>query len=278
MSNVSETNIPQQSMNTVTGESFSQKVNNLSDQNFMRHISNVLLFLTKLVIVACIIAAIVYIVYYVYQQYFIQQSDIEVDYSDVDEDTEDKDNVDISDSHISEDEVDEVFNISSNTFTYPEAKGVCKAFNAKLATLTDVQNAHKKGANWCNYGWSEDQMALFPIQERFYDSLQRVSDDQRMICGRPGINGGYFADDQMRFGVNCYGVKPKQKDIDLLYWKLMKNKKDFYKNQEDEEEEEEEELTPEQRLERETQKKIEENKNSIIILPFNNDEWSKLDN
>ena len=27
-------------------------------------------------------------------------------------------------------------------------------------------------------------------------------------CGKPGINGGYFSDPTMKFGVNCYGVKP----------------------------------------------------------------------
>jgi hypothetical protein len=29
------------------------------------------------------------------------------------------------------------------------------------------------------------------------------------MCGRPGVNGGYF-DPTMKFGVNCYGVKPKE--------------------------------------------------------------------
>jgi hypothetical protein len=27
-------------------------------------------------------------------------------------------------------------------------------------------------------------------------------------CGRPGINGGYFANPNIKFGANCYGVKP----------------------------------------------------------------------
>ena len=28
-------------------------------------------------------------------------------------------------------------------------------------------------------------------------------------CGKPGLNGGYFSNPQLKFGVNCYGVKPK---------------------------------------------------------------------
>ena len=27
-------------------------------------------------------------------------------------------------------------------------------------------------------------------------------------CGRPGINGGYIANPNVRFGVNCFGYKP----------------------------------------------------------------------
>ena len=28
-------------------------------------------------------------------------------------------------------------------------------------------------------------------------------------CGRAGINGGYIANPNVKFGVNCYGYKPK---------------------------------------------------------------------
>ena len=27
-------------------------------------------------------------------------------------------------------------------------------------------------------------------------------------CGRPGVNGGYFDNPNIKFGVNCYGQKP----------------------------------------------------------------------
>ena len=30
------------------------------------------------------------------------------------------------------------------------------------------------------------------------------------MCGNPGINGGYFANPDLKFGVNCYGIKPKK--------------------------------------------------------------------
>ena len=59
----------------------------------------------------------------------------------------------------------EVFNIDNNAFTYNQAKKVCKAYGAKLATYGQVAVAQKNGANWCNYGWSANKMALYPIQK-----------------------------------------------------------------------------------------------------------------
>jgi len=50
-------------------------------------------------------------------------------------------------------------------------------------------------------------MALFPTQQATWQALQ-TDPVNKTNCGRPGINGGYF-DPQTKFGVNCYGVKPK---------------------------------------------------------------------
>ena len=110
----------------------------------------------------------------------------------------------------------EVFNIAKNVFTYNEAKYVCKAFNAELATYDQVKRAQKNGANWCNYGWSSNQMALYPIQKDFHDNLDE-EDKEKGICGKPGINGGYFKDSKLKFGVNCYGYKPKPNKNSLIY-------------------------------------------------------------
>ena len=63
----------------------------------------------------------------------------------------------------------EVFNINENIFTYNQAKQVCKSYNSKLATYDQLIQAYKNGGNWCNYGWSDNQMALYPIQKAFYN-------------------------------------------------------------------------------------------------------------
>jgi len=52
----------------------------------------------------------------------------------------------------------EVFNVSRNIYTYEDALPVCKALGAELATFEQVQEAHKQGADWCNYGWVKGQL------------------------------------------------------------------------------------------------------------------------
>ena len=60
-------------------------------------------------------------------------------------------------------------------------------------------------------------MALYPIQEKFYDEVQAGPVEHRDDCGKPGINGGYFDDASLKFGVNCYGVRPKADPKRIVY-------------------------------------------------------------
>jgi len=108
---------------------------------------------------------------------------------------------------------DEVFNVSNNLYTYEDAKAVCTAYGARLATYDEVEEAYNKGGEWCNYGWSQDQLALFPTQKLTWFKLQK-NPAHKNDCGRPGINGGYMENPYIRFGVNCYGKKPAATDKD----------------------------------------------------------------
>lgn len=101
----------------------------------------------------------------------------------------------------------QVFNIPGNTYGYDDAKAVCQAYGARLATYKEVEEAYHKGGEWCNYGWSDGQMALFPTQQASYDALQKVPGHEH-DCGRPGVNGGFIDNPHAKFGVNCYGHKP----------------------------------------------------------------------
>jgi hypothetical protein len=109
----------------------------------------------------------------------------------------------------------QVFNVSQNKYTYTDAEPLCKAFGAELATYDQVKDAWSKGADWCNYGWVKGQAAVYPTQESTYNKLQQGPEDERMACGTPGVNGGYFDNPELRFGVNCYGDKPSESDNDI---------------------------------------------------------------
>jgi hypothetical protein len=111
----------------------------------------------------------------------------------------------------------QVFNIPGNYYEYNDAKALCKAYGSELATYDQIEKAYNNGAEWCNYGWSANQLALFPTQKQTYDNLQKISGHEN-DCGRTGINGGYIANPKIKFGVNCYGNKPRitQEEEELM--------------------------------------------------------------
>jgi len=126
---------------------------------------------------------------------------------------------------------EEVYNISNNLYTYEDAKAVCKAMGSRLATYDEVEDAYNNGAEWSTYGWSEGQHAYFPTQKETWTKLQKVKGHEHDL-GRPGVNGGYFSNPNVRFGVNCYGVKPPMTDAEKA---LMDARKDqvYPKSKED---------------------------------------------
>lgn len=108
----------------------------------------------------------------------------------------------------------QVFNVSKNKFTFYDAEPLCRALGAELATYEQVKDAWERGADWCNYGWVKGQMAVYPTQKETWEKIQSGPEEQRLACGNPGLNGGYFDNPELRFGVNCYGSKPSQSSHD----------------------------------------------------------------
>jgi hypothetical protein len=108
----------------------------------------------------------------------------------------------------------EVFTVSKNDYSYYDAAPLCKALGAELATYDQVKTAWQKGADWCNYGWVKGQMAVYPTQKGTYEELQQGPDDQKGACGKPGLNGGYFDNPELKFGVTCVGKRPSQSQHD----------------------------------------------------------------
>lgn len=153
----------------------------------------------------------------------------------------------------------EVFNIGENVYDYEDAKAVCKAYGSRLATYKEVEDAYQNGGEWCNYGWSEDQMILFPTQQETWDHLQKI-EGHKNDCGRPGVNGGYIDNPNIKYGVNCYGVRPAMSSTEQ---QLMSSIPKYPKTKKDIEEE--------NRVEYWKSKK-----NEILVSPFNHNNWSKV--
>lgn len=101
----------------------------------------------------------------------------------------------------------EVFNIPGNYYNYEDSKALCKAYGGRLAKYEEIETAYENGADWCNYGWSAKQLALFPTNLQKWEKLQKIKGHEH-DCGRPGINGGFINNANVKFGVNCFGHKP----------------------------------------------------------------------
>ena len=100
----------------------------------------------------------------------------------------------------------EVFHIANQDYTFEQAKCKCESYNAKLASYDQLVDAYNDGAEWCTYGWSTGQKAYYPTQKC---NWEKKGPEEKLKCGNPGLNGGFFADPSLKFGVNCYGKKPK---------------------------------------------------------------------
>lgn len=153
----------------------------------------------------------------------------------------------------------QVFHVSDNKYNYEDAKAICSAFDGRLATYNEINQAYNEGADWCGYGWSDKQMAFFPTQEEKWQQLQKI-DGHHNDCGRPGINGGFIDNPNIKFGINCYGVKP---EISAMEAENMQN----------------EQLYPKTKKEIMFDKKVDYWRSKlpdVMVSPFNSDNWSVI--
>jgi len=151
----------------------------------------------------------------------------------------------------------QVFNVPGNYYTYKDAKALCISYGSKLANYKQLEDAYEKGAEWNNYGWSDGQNAFFPTQQKTFDNLQKIKGHEHDL-GRPGINGGYIANPEVKFGANCYGNKPKIRPREE---NLMKTHSPYPQTLEDQE----------------FQKRVDFWKtkiDKILVSPFNYNSWS----
>ena len=154
---------------------------------------------------------------------------------------------------------EQVFHLPNQKYTYKDAQTVCNAYDARLATYDEVDIAQHSGADWCTYGWSDNQSALYPTQKDKWEQLQKIPGHEK-DCGHPGVNGGYIKNANSKYGVNCYGNKPNIRPNDA---DSMRRKPKFKKSLK--------ELAFDKRVNY-WRKKLP----AIEIAPFNHDNWSMI--
>lgn len=155
-------------------------------------------------------------------------------------------------STLSNPSIKQVFNIKENKYTLDDAAGVCGALGAEVATIDQLIDAHKQGADWCNVGWTKDGIAAFPIQYSTWKTLQDNEPQSRNICGSPGINL-VRNDPNLLYGVNCYGIKPEPKNGEKIKQVIQSDAQ----------------LALQSKI-----AQFQKNMNSIGVAAFNQDKWS----
>jgi len=148
--------------------------------------------------------------------------------------------------------LNQVYNIRENIYTLDDAPGVCGALGSDVATINQLIDAHKTGADWCNVGWTKDGLAAYPIQYSTWKNLQDNNPGSRDICGTPGINL-VRNDPNLLYGVNCYGIKPEPKGNEKVKQVLLSDKQ----------------IAINAKI-----AQFQKNINAIGVTPFNSDSWS----
>jgi hypothetical protein len=153
-----------------------------------------------------------------------------------------------------------------NKYTYDEAKEICKLYKGRLATEADLEKAFKSGANWCNWGWLEGKRIAYPVQEKYWEQVEKV---HKGHCGpTAGINKISNINPTKKYSVNCYGIKPRKSkkdlslDKDLLKPNNKSNLDDRIKQ------------CKLDKKDRETKKWASDQKKDVRIVNFNKSKWS----
>jgi hypothetical protein len=158
-----------------------------------------------------------------------------------------------------------------NKLNYSDARDICKSYGGRLATESDLETAFKNGANWCNWGWIEGQKIAYPVQEKYWEDIEKV---HKGHCGpTAGINKIGNIDPLKKYSVNCYGIKPHKNKLAIdLDSNLPKTK---LKGESLEERIKKCKMS---KKEKEARKRAKQIKKNVRIVNFNKYKWSLVEN
>jgi len=144
----------------------------------------------------------------------------------------------------------EVYHVKSNIFKKIDGNNVCKAlFNGDIATKSQIEEASNEGADWCNYGWANDNNAYYPLSK---------DTNNKKCFGKKGLNAANLSNsDNFKLGINCFGIKPDESKYTTL--EQIYNMDSFNESEQ-------------KNLEK---YKIKLNNGEINLEPYNSSQWSK---
>jgi hypothetical protein len=148
---------------------------------------------------------------------------------------------------------EEVYMVNNQIYTYDNAACKCASLNGRLATKAELTDAYNKGMTTCNYGWLDNNNAMFVVNKKAWN---KMNNKERESCRAPGINGGHFPNSDLKFGVYCYGVKPPGQVV--LPKSLQEEKVPYCEK-------------------KKTVDFIDETDNKDEIVSFNKQQWSTFD-
>lgn len=154
-----------------------------------------------------------------------------------------------------------------NKFNYLEAKEICKLYDGRLATEQDLDDAFGHGANWCTWGWLDGEMIGYPVQQKFWSTIEKK---HKGYCGpTAGINKIKNIDPLKQYGITCYGIKPPKSDRDKELEMVL--------DEMTEENSLQSEIEKCKQSKRDADKKkwIESQQKNIRIVEFNQTQWAE---
>ena len=103
----------------------------------------------------------------------------------------------------------EVYHVKSNIFKQSDANNVCRGlFNGNLASKSQIEEASNHDADWCNYGWTDDNNAYYPLSK---------DTDNNKCFGKKGLNSAKLSNSKnYKLGINCFGIKPDESKYTTL--------------------------------------------------------------
>lgn len=87
----------------------------------------------------------------------------------------------------------QLYHVFENAYTFKDAEKKCKSKKGRLATVDEMKESFKKGADWCSWGWASDGHAYMPNRNK------KCNKDTGLLSAKN-------IDPFLRLGANCYGV------------------------------------------------------------------------